>query len=75
MPEALERSLKATARKRGYSKKRAGAYVFGTLYNRGYPVGKDKHTKPGVTPKSEGGSKRKKGKKRIERGTSYRIRH
>jgi hypothetical protein len=31
MPVKVERKLKATARKRGYSKKRTGAYVYGTL--------------------------------------------
>ena len=31
MPKALERKLKAKARKMGMSKKRLGAYVYGTL--------------------------------------------
>ena len=31
MPVKLERSLKRTAKKRGYSKKRTGAYVWGTM--------------------------------------------
>jgi hypothetical protein len=31
MPKAMERKLKATAKKRGYGKKRTGAYVFGTM--------------------------------------------
>lgn len=31
MPKKIERRLKATARKRGYGKKRTGAYVYGTL--------------------------------------------
>lgn len=34
MPKAMERQLKATAKKRGYSKKRTGAYVYGTLQRR-----------------------------------------
>lgn len=29
MPLKLERKLKATAKKRGYGKKRTGAYVYG----------------------------------------------
>jgi hypothetical protein len=36
MPEAMERDLKATARKRGYSKERAGAYVYGTMRKKGW---------------------------------------
>lgn len=31
MPEALERKLKAMARKHGLGKKRTGAYVYGTM--------------------------------------------
>lgn len=31
MPKKVERKLLATARKRGYSKKRTGAYMYGTL--------------------------------------------
>ena len=31
MPEALERELKRRAAKKGFGKKRAGAYVYGTL--------------------------------------------
>ena len=31
MPKALETKLKAEAKKRGYGKKRTGAYVYGTL--------------------------------------------
>lgn len=32
MPEKLHRKLAATAKKRGYSKERTGAYAFGTLH-------------------------------------------
>lgn len=32
----MERDLKATARKRGYSKERAGAYVYGTMRKKGW---------------------------------------
>ena len=31
MPKKLERKLKAEARKKGFSGKRAGAYIYGTL--------------------------------------------
>jgi hypothetical protein len=36
MPKALERKLRATARKRGYGRKRTSAYVFGSLRNMGW---------------------------------------
>jgi hypothetical protein len=72
MPAALEAALKRGAAKKGYTGKRADRYVYGTLYDKGYPVGKDKHTKPGVTPKSEGGKKKKK-KKAINPSNRYNI--
>jgi len=31
MPKALERKLKAEAKKKGLSEKRTGAYIYGTL--------------------------------------------
>ena len=31
MPKALERKLKAQAKKKGFGKKRTGAYVYGTM--------------------------------------------
>ena len=36
MPEAAERKLRATAKRRGYSKKRRDAYVYGTLRKMGW---------------------------------------
>jgi len=36
VPKAMERKLKATAKKRGYGKKRAGAYVYGTMRKTGW---------------------------------------
>ena len=40
MPKALERKLAMQARKKGFSKKRAGAYVYGTLRKTGWkPTG------------------------------------
>jgi hypothetical protein len=43
MPVALERSLKATARKRGYSEERTNAYVYGTLRKTGWTPKHSKH--------------------------------
>ncbi len=36
MPEALERDLKAKAKKKGLSKERAAAYVYGTMRKTGW---------------------------------------
>ena len=36
MPKALERKLKTQARKKGYGKKRADAYIYGTLRKTGW---------------------------------------
>lgn len=36
MPKFLERSLKKTAKKKGLSKKRTDAYVYGTLRKTGW---------------------------------------
>ena len=36
MPEALERKLKAEAAAKGFSRKRTGAYVYGTLRKTGW---------------------------------------
>jgi len=44
MPEAAERALKATARKRGYGKKRTGRYVYGTLRNMGWKPSREKNS-------------------------------
>lgn len=48
MPKALERKLRAQARKKGYGKKRADAYIYGTL------------RKTGWTPSNQRKPKRKK---------------
>lgn len=45
MPKALERKLKAQAKKKGYGKKRAGAYVYGTLRKTGWKPSKRKSKK------------------------------
>ena len=44
MPEELERKLKAQAKKKGLSKKRTGAYVYGTMQKKTNwkPTGKKK---------------------------------
>ena len=45
MPIKLERKLKALAKKKGLGKKRAGAYVYGTLRKTGWtPSTQKKHT-------------------------------
>jgi hypothetical protein len=36
MPAELERKLKTQAKKKGFSKERTGAYVFGTLRKTGW---------------------------------------
>ena len=42
MPEAMERALKAKARKLGFSKKRAGAFVYGTMRKTGWKPSREK---------------------------------
>jgi hypothetical protein len=42
MPEALERELKRRANKKGLSKKRKGAYVYGTLRKTGWKPSREK---------------------------------
>jgi len=49
VPEALKKKLKAQAKKKGFSKKRTGRYVYGTLQK--------------VTDWKPGKKKRKKSKK------------
>ena len=46
MPAKLEKELRATARRRGYSKKRAGAFIYGTMRKTGWtPTRRKKHHK------------------------------
>ena len=45
MPEELERKLKREAHKRGYSKERTDAYVYGTLRKTGWVPSTQKHKK------------------------------
>ncbi len=45
MPKALERKLKAQARKKGMSKKRMGKYVYGTMRKTGWKPSKKKKKK------------------------------
>lgn len=47
MPEALERELKAQAARKGLSKKRAGAYVYGTLRKTGWKPSREKKSHTG----------------------------
>lgn len=42
MPKALENKLKKEAKKRGLSKEKAGAYVYGTLRKTGWKPKKKK---------------------------------
>lgn len=42
MPKALEKKLKAKARKKGLKGKRADAYVYGTMRNTGWEPKKKK---------------------------------
>ena len=45
MPEKLKHSLKKTAKKRRYGKRRTGAYVYGTLRRTGWKPSRKKRTK------------------------------
>lgn len=42
MPAKMERALKAAAKKKGLGKKRAGAYVYGTMRKTGWKPSKKK---------------------------------
>ena len=42
MPKALERSLRRQAHKKGFSKKRSNAYVYGTLRKTGWKPSREK---------------------------------
>ena len=44
MPKALEKKLKAQARKKGLKGKRVGAYVYGTLRKTGWKPKKKKRS-------------------------------
>lgn len=45
MPEEMERKLKAQAKKKGFSKERTGAYVYGTMRKTGWtPSTQKKHS-------------------------------
>lgn len=45
MPEALERKLKAMARRKGFTGKRAARYVYGTLRKTGWKPSKHSKSK------------------------------
>lgn len=45
MPKALERKLKAQARKKGFSEERADAYVYGSLRKTGWKPKREKSEK------------------------------
>jgi hypothetical protein len=42
MPKAMEKNLKSKARKKGMSKERAGAYIYGTMRKAGWKPSKEK---------------------------------
>ena len=42
MPKAMEQALKRQARRKGLSKKRADAYVYGTLRKTGWKPSREK---------------------------------
>lgn len=42
MPAALERKLKAEARRKGYGKKRTNAFVYGVLRKRGWKPSRER---------------------------------
>lgn len=58
MPEELERELLARARSKGYSKKRTGAYVYGTLRKTGWKPEREKNS--GIAREVERRSARKR---------------
>ena len=45
MPKALEQKLKKEAQKKGLSKERTGAYVYGTLREHGWKPAREKAMK------------------------------
>ena len=42
MPKKMEQALKRSAKKKGMSKKRAGAYVYGTMRKAGWKPKREK---------------------------------
>lgn len=52
MPKAMERRLKAIAKKKGFSAKRAGAFVYGTMRKTGWKPSRE------VDARSLGGGRR-----------------
>jgi len=63
MPKKVERKLKREAKKRGFSKKRAGAYIYGTLRKLGWKPSREKK-KSKKKRKSRGGRKSRNTKRR-----------
>lgn len=53
MSKALERKLKKIAKKKGFSKERADAFVYGTLRKTGWKPDREKHKYHGEKIKSE----------------------
>ena len=42
MPKAMEKALMKTAKRRGYSKKQTGTFVYGTMKEKGWKPSKQK---------------------------------
>lgn len=59
MPEAMERELKKTAKKRGYGEKRTGAYVYGTMRKTGWKPSHEKKKKNNPSDKAKDYLKKK----------------
>ena len=45
MPAEMEQDLKASTKKKGLSKEKAGAYVYGTMRKAGWKPAKEKRSK------------------------------
>jgi len=45
MPKELEERLKRTAKQKGFSKKRAAAYIYGTMRKLGWKPSREKKSK------------------------------
>ena len=60
MPKALERKLKAEARKKGFKGKRANRYVYGTLRKTGWTPSTQKKNRKKIYVGIKGGKKVKK---------------
>ena len=58
MPKAMEMALKKSAKKKGMSKKRAGAYIYGTMRKAGWKSSREKGSSEEIKSMREHGKKR-----------------